>query len=222
MINTEDIKGLFIRRFKKDIQEQVHSAFKEREISKAYCDATDVEEMAFKVNIDAATEIARQLRLRDLGGLLVIDFIDMKDRKHMRKVEKTLRDELKKDRAKTDIANISKFGLLELSRQRLRPSIESKSYQECDYCQGRGKVISVSAAALSYLRRIWLGASRENVTRIEGILPEEVANYIQNRKRNELITLENRYGVSITINSDESLPPGGGKLEFKNIDDDNS
>ena len=179
----------------------------------------DVGDMVFRVNCDAAREIARQLRLRDLGGLMVIDFIDMKDRKHIREVEKTLREELKKDRAKTDISNISKFGLLELSRQRLRPSIESKSYQICEHCQGRGKVISVGAAAVSYMRRIWLGAAREDVVRVDGTLPVEVANYIQNRKRNELTSLEKRYGVHIHIKSDVSLPPGGGKLEFLNKDE---
>lgn len=175
----------------------------------------DIEDMVFRVNRDAAVEIARQLRLRDLGGLMVIDFIDMRERKHIRDVEKTLREELKKDRAKTDISSISKFGLLELSRQRLRPSIESKSYQVCDHCQGRGKVISVGAAAVSYLRRVWLGVSRGDVVRVEGTLPEEVANYIQNRKRSELTSLEKRYGVNIFIDIDQSLPRGGGTLEFK-------
>ena len=164
-------------------------------------------------------EIARQLRLRDLGGLMVIDFIDMKDRKHIREVEKTLREELKKDRAKTDISHISRFGLLELSRQRLRPSIESKSYQTCNYCHGRGMVISVGAAAVSYLRRIWMGVSKGEIVRVDGTLPSEVADYIQNRKRNELADLEKRYGVNIIINSDDSLPPGEGKLEF--IEEDN-
>ena len=174
----------------------------------------DVESMAFKTNLNAAMEIARQLRLRDLGGLVVIDFIDMKDRKHSREIEKTLREELRKDRAKTDISPISKFGLLELSRQRLRPSIESKSYQICNHCQGRGMVISVGAAAVSYLRRIWKGVSKGDVIRVTGALPLEVADYIQNNKRNELAGLEKRYGVSILINSDESLPPGGSRLEF--------
>lgn len=174
-----------------------------------------VETMAFKTNLKAATEIARQLRLRDLGGLVVIDFIDMKERKHIKEIEKTLREELRKDRAKTDISPISKFGLLELSRQRLRPSIESKSYQICDRCQGRGMVISVGAAAVSYLRRIWKGVSKGDVLNVIGALPSEVADYIQNNKRNELAGLEKRYGVDIQISSDDSLPPGGSKLEFK-------
>jgi ribonuclease E len=174
----------------------------------------DNESMIFKTNSEAALEIARQLRLRDLGGLIVIDFIDMRDKKNIREVEKILREELKKDRAKTDVSSISKFGLLELSRQRLNPSIESKSYQICSHCQGRGTVISPSASGVSYLRRIWMGLSKGNIARVNVTLPGEVANYIQNRKRNELADLEKRYDVSITINSDESMPPGGGKIDF--------
>jgi ribonuclease E len=174
----------------------------------------NVEGMIFKTNKEAAIEIARQLRLRDLGGLIVIDFIDMKGREHNREVEKVLRDELKKDRAKTDISPISKFGLLELSRQRLRPSIESKTYQICDHCQGRGIVISPGAAAVSYLRRIWKGLTKGDISRVDATLPLDVTNYIQNRKRNELADLERRYDVDIIINSDASLPPGGGKVEF--------
>ena len=110
--------------------------------------------MAYKTNLEAAKEIARQLRLRDLGGLMVIDFIDMRDRKNRRGVEKLFRDELRKDRAKTDTSAISKFGLMEFFRERLRPSIESKSYQTCQYCHGRGRVISVESAAVSILRVI--------------------------------------------------------------------
>ena len=182
----------------------------------------DVESMAFKTNMEAAVEIARQLRLRDLGGLIVIDFIDMKERKHNREVEKTLREELKKDRAKTDTSSMSKFGLLELSRQRLRPSIESKTYQICGHCHGRGMVISPGAAAVSYLRRIRKVVSKGNIARVNGFLPYEVADYIQNNKRNELADLEKRYGVSIIIKSDDSLPPGGGKLDFQKEESNHS
>jgi ribonuclease E len=172
------------------------------------------ENMIFKTNHDAAIEIARQLRLRDMGGLIVIDFIDMRDRNHIREIEKTLREGLKKDRAKTDTSHISKFGLMELSRQRLRPSIESKSYQPCHFCQGRGVVMSVEAAAVSLMRRVWLGVSKGDVTRVNGVFPMEVANYIQNRKRKELASLETRYGVTVIINGDHTIPPGSGKLDF--------
>ncbi|MBW1912886.1 MAG: Rne/Rng family ribonuclease [Deltaproteobacteria bacterium] len=174
----------------------------------------DVESMVFRTNMEAAPEIARQLRLRDLGGLVVIDFIDMRGRNHIREVEKALREELKKDRAKTDTSSISKFGIMELSRQRLRPSIESKSYQTCDYCQGRGVVISVGAAAVSFMRRISMGVSKGDIVQVNGTLPTEVADYIQNRKRNDLASIENRFGVSISIVSDHTLPPGEGKLDF--------
>jgi len=132
----------------------------------------------------------------------VIDFIDMKDRKHIRDVEKTLREELRKDKAKTDTASISKFGLMELSRQRLNPSIESKSYQQCDQCQGRGMVMSVEASAVSFLRRIRMGISKGNIREVTGILPANVAGYIQNKKRSELIEIEKRYGTNIVINKD--------------------
>jgi len=174
----------------------------------------DVESMIYKTNLEAAREIARQLRLRDMGGLVVIDFIDMRDRKHIREVEKVLRDELKKDRAKTDTAHISKFGLMELSRQRLRPSIESRSYQICDFCHGRGVVISVESAAVSFLRRMWMQASKGDVVQVNGTLPMEVVDYLQNRKRKDLTELERRYGVTVILKGDPAISPGDGKLEF--------
>lgn len=174
----------------------------------------DAETMAFQTNMEAAVEVARQLRLRDMGGLVVIDFIDMRDRKHSAKVEKSLREELKKDRAKTDVSRISKFGLLELSRERLRPSIESKSYQICAHCDGRGMVKSVESSAVSFLRRIWMGLTKGDVTHVNGLLPVEVAAYLQNRKRKELSELENRYSVKINLQGDPSMPPGGGSVDF--------
>jgi len=176
----------------------------------------DIESMVYQTNLEAASEIARQLRLRDIGGLMVIDFIDMKDRNHIREVDKVLREELKKDRAKIDTSHISKFGLMELSRQRLRPSIESKSYQICHYCSGRGVVMSIESAAVSYLRRIWMGVWKGDVRQVSGSLPVEVATYLQNRKRKELGELENRYNVRIFLTGDPALPPGGGRLDFIN------
>ncbi len=174
----------------------------------------NMESMAYNNNLEAAGEIARQLRLRDMGGLVVIDFIDMRDRKHIREVEKVLREELKKDRAKTDTSHISKFGLLELSRERLRPSIQSRSYRTCHYCQGRGTIMSVESAAVSLLRRIWMGLWKGGVTEVKGSLPVEVAAYLQNRKRRELAELEDRYDVAIVLQGNPSLAPGEGKLEF--------
>ena len=174
----------------------------------------NIENTAYKTNMEAAAEIARQLRLRDMGGLIVIDFIDMKDKNHIREIEKIFRESTKPDRAKISIAHISKFGLLELSRQRLHPSIESRSYERCQYCQGRGLVLSVESAAVSFLRQIWVGASQKNKHCIKGVLPLAVANYLQNNKRKELYDLETKYGVAINIEGDVTLPPGGGKLEF--------
>jgi ribonuclease E len=174
----------------------------------------DIEKLAFRTNIEAASEIVRQLRLRDMGGLIVIDFIDMRDRKHIREVEKVLREGLKKDRAKIDTSHISKFGLLELSRQRIRPSVETSSYQVCHYCRGRGRIMSVESAAVSFMRRIWMGVSKKDVTQVNGTLSVEVAAYLQNRKRKELAELESRYEVTIFLQGDPSIPPGDGKLDF--------
>lgn len=174
----------------------------------------DVESMIYQTNLEAAAEIARQLRLRDIGGLLVIDFIDMRDRNHIREVEKFFREELKKDRAKIDVSHISKFGLMEISRQRVRPSVESKSYQACPHCNGKGMIMSVESAAVSYLRRVWMEASKGNAIQVSGSLPVEVANYLLNRKRKELAEIEKRYGVSVFLRSDPSLPLGESKLEF--------
>jgi len=174
----------------------------------------DVESTAFQTNLEAAPEVARQLRLRDMGGLVVIDFIDMRKREHNREIEKLLRDETKKDRAKIDMSHISKYGLLELSRQRLRPSIESRSYETCHYCQGRGLVPSVGPASVSFLRQIGTGVSKKGVTQVKGVLPVEVARYLQNRKRRELANLESRYGVEIVLQGDPSLPLGSGTLQF--------
>ena len=174
----------------------------------------DLESTAYKTNLEAARETAKQLRLRDMGGLVVIDFIDMKDPKHERAVVKQLREEFKRDKAKINASYISKFGLLELSRQRLRPSIESKSYQICEYCQGRGIVRSVGATSVSFLRQIWVGSSKGNIERVTGVLPTTVADYLLNKKRAELAELEKRYGVSIEIQGNPGLPPWGGNLEF--------
>ena len=174
----------------------------------------NVETTAFTSNVEAVSEIARQLRMRDLGGLVVIDFIDMRDRKHIREIEKLVREEGKKDRAKIDVSGISKFGLLELSRQRLSPSIESKTYQKCDHCQGRGLVLSVEAASVSFFRKINMGVSKKGITQVRGRLSLEVANYLLNNKRKELDELESRYGINILINGDPTLSPGDGKLEF--------
>jgi ribonuclease E len=173
-----------------------------------------IETTAYKTNLEAAREIARHLRLRDIGGLVVIDFIDMKDPKHIRELIKQVKEETKRDRAKMSFSNISKFGLMELSRQRLRPSIESKSYQICECCQGRGIVRSVEATAVSFLRQIWLGVSKGDIEAVTCMLPSNVTNYLLNKKRAELAELEKRYGVNIEIQSNPNLSPWEGDIKI--------
>jgi ribonuclease E len=173
-----------------------------------------IEETAFKTNLEAAEEIARQLRLRDLGGLIVIDFIDMKENKHENEVVKVLKNHLKRDKARTTVSKISKFGLLELSRQRIRPPIQYGTYYTCPTCQGKGLVRSIETLALMYLRKIWLGISKGTIATVNGVLPLEVANYLLNRKREELARLEERHKVTIYLEGQPNLQAEEGKVEF--------
>jgi ribonuclease E len=173
-----------------------------------------IEETAFKTNLEAAEEIARQLRLRDLGGLIVIDFIDMKGVKNQNEVVKVMKNHLKRDKARTTVSKISKFGLLELSRQRIRPPIQFGTYYTCPACQGKGLVRSIETLALMYLRKIGLGISKGNVASVNGELPLEVANYLLNKKREELTRLEERHHVSIFLEGKPHILPEEGKLEF--------
>jgi len=174
----------------------------------------DIEKTAFKTNLEAAVEAARQLRLRDMGGLIVIDFIDMRDARHNREVVKAFREEAKKDKARIRLGMISRFGMLELSRQRISPSIEDGSYQVCDHCQGKGRIQSVETAALGWLRRIWQGTSGSKVSTVTATLPRQVADYLLNQKREELVQLEERNKVSIKIQGDPWLAPEAGELDF--------
>jgi len=158
-----------------------------------------VEDTAFKTNMEAAEEAARQLRLRDLGGLIVIDFIDMRDKKHMSEVEKTLKNALKADKARVTVGKISQFGMLEMSRQRIKQTLEQASYLECPHCGGRGKVKSVENMALSFLRKVHAAAAKGTGAEVRGGLPLEVAYYLLNRKKRELAQVENDYDIEVTI-----------------------
>jgi len=171
-----------------------------------------VEQTALQTNTEAAEEVARQLRLRDLGGLIVIDFIDMRDPKHKSEVERALKANVKSDKAKSKIGRISKFGLLEMSRQRLRPSIEYGSYVTCRHCQGKGLVPSTETLAIGFLRQLRLETLKEEISGVKGIVPFEVADYILNKKRKEILDLEERRGLSITIQGDSTLSPGISKI----------
>lgn len=165
------------------------------------------EESIFKANMEAATELARQLRLRDLGGLIVVDFIDMRINKNIREVERQVKSAMKRDRAKVDISRISKFGLMQISRQKLGAPIETSNYRVCEHCKGRGIVRSVETLALFYLRRIQTGASRKGVVQVECRFPLDVAQYLLNNKRLEISEMESRNKISIVIIADPVLKP---------------
>ena len=160
---------------------------------------SDIEETALQTNMEAAEEIARQLRIRDLGGLIVIDFIDMLANKNQRAVEQCLQKALKADRARVQVGRISRFGLLEMSRQRLRSSISDSNYHVCPRCEGNGHIRSVGSSALSVLRIIEEEALKENTEAIVAHLPIKTATYLLNEKRHEVSLLENRLGTNITI-----------------------
>lgn len=159
----------------------------------------DIEETAFQTNLEAAEEIARQLRLRDVGGLVVIDFIDMTPVKHQREVENRLRDSLKQDRARIQVARISRFGLLEMSRQRLRPSLGESSNHVCPRCNGHGTIRSAESLALSILRLIEEEALKDNTIQVQAQVPVTVATYLLNEKRSAINEVEKRHSVSVLV-----------------------
>lgn len=168
----------------------------------------------FQANMEAAAELARQLRLRDLGGLIVVDFIDMRSRKNILAVEKQVKAAMKRDKAKVDFSRISKFGLMEISRQKLGAPIEAGNYRRCEHCKGRGTVRSVETLSLFYLRRIQTGASRKPVERVECHFPLDVASYLLNNKRSELSEMEKRSQVEIMIVTETDMKPADNEIVF--------
>ncbi len=175
------------------------------------------EEAIFKANMEAATELTRQLRLRDLGGLIVVDFIDMRSQKNIRAVEQQVKMAMKRDKAKADISRISKFGLMQISRQKLGAPVEALNYQVCSHCLGRGVVRSVETLALFYLRRIQTGASRKGVAWVECRFPSAVAHYLLNNKRQELVEMERKHRLVVEINADPSLKPADNEIHFHKV-----
>ncbi|MEM7626514.1 MAG: Rne/Rng family ribonuclease [Planctomycetota bacterium] len=173
--------------------------------------AKDAETNAYKTNLEAVDEIARQLRLRDLGGLVVLDLIDMRPMKNRKAVESRFRNNLKKDRARTRIGPISQFGLLEMTRQRMRASLRKSIHQECTSCNGRGYSMSPESVILSVMRRLALVMNRDDVDRIELTISPDVAFHILNRKRGELVALEKKYGKTVMVRV------GGNTIDFVNI-----
>jgi ribonuclease E len=160
---------------------------------------SDVEQTAYNTNLEAADEIARQMRLRDLGGLIVIDFIDMEEAKHQREVENRLRDALHHDRARVQTGKISRFGLLEMSRQRLQPSLGETSYTPCPRCHGTGHIRGAESSALHILRILQEEAMKENTGALHVQLPVDVATFLLNEKRIDIHTLETRLKVNVVL-----------------------
>jgi len=161
----------------------------------------NAEQTAYQSNIEAATEIARQLRLRDLGGLIICDFIDMRNAKHRKEVERAFRAAVRTDRARSRILGISRFGVVEMTRQRMRPSLQSSTYLACPNCGGTGFVKSHESLALEIIRLLNLSASREQIKRIELFVSPEVADYLQNAKRAALAQIEQHSSKRVIIHS---------------------
>jgi ribonuclease E len=174
---------------------------------------SSIEQTALMTNLEAAEEITRQLRLRDLGGLVVIDFIDMRDAKHRSEVERAMKSHVKKDKAKTNIGRISRFGLMEMSRQRLRPSIEFGSFVPCSHCHGKGLTQSTEALSLGFLRKLRLETLKPDTNTVKGSVPLQVADYLLNKKRKEICDLEVRRNLSITIEGDRNMKPGQSEID---------
>lgn len=160
---------------------------------------SDIETTALNTNLEAANEIARQLRLRDLGGLVVIDFIDMNSTKNQREVENCLKEALKADRARIQVGRISRFGLLEMSRQRLRLSLGEQAQETCPRCEGRGTVRNIQSQSLSIVRLIEEEALKDKTHEVQVQLPVEMATFIMNEKRDYLLNIEKRHGVQVLI-----------------------
>jgi ribonuclease E len=173
----------------------------------------NIEETALRTNLEAAEEIARQLRLRDLAGLIVIDFIDMEEHRNQGAVERRLKDALKNDRARIQVGRISPFGLLEMSRQRLRPSLVEASTQPCPHCGGTGSIRSTESTALYVLRSIEEEGIRRRSAEVCIYVPTTVALYILNHKRDSLAQLQSRYGVQVLVAQDDALIPPAFRLE---------
>ena len=180
---------------------------------------SDIEETAARTNLEAADEIARQARLRDLGGLIVIDFIDMDSSKAQKDVENRLRDALRHDRARVQMGKISKFGLMEMSRQRLRPALSEGSHVTCPRCNGTGHIRDTESSALQVLRIIQEEAMKENTAAIHTQVPVEVAAFLLNEKRAEVIKIESRFKVNVLMVPNKHLETPHYKLERLRHDD---
>ncbi|MCO6458220.1 MAG: Rne/Rng family ribonuclease, partial [Pirellulaceae bacterium] len=176
------------------------------------------EETAYQLNLAAAREIARQLRLRDLGGVIVNDFIDMRKEKHRRGLERALRDAVKRDRARTKILRTSPFGLIEMTRQRIRPSLKRSVYKDCPCCSGRGVVKTAESMSIEVVRMLLLASQQPNIARVTVRVNDEVASYLNNRKRKEIMLLEEEGGMHVQILGSEGLFPEHLEMDCRSED----
>jgi ribonuclease E len=167
----------------------------------------NAEETAYQMNLLAAKEIARQLRLRDLGGVVINDFIDMREDKHRRAVEKAVREAVKRDRARTKVLRISQFGLIEMTRQRIRPSLKKSVYQDCPHCLGTGHVKTVESMSIDVMRLLQLAAHKDVVSRVQVKVHPAVAEYLLNRKRRDIGQLEESGGLQVTVTGMPGVAP---------------
>jgi len=167
----------------------------------------DAVETAYRMNMRAAEAIARQIRLRDLGGVIVNDFIDMRDERHRRSVENALRNAVRRDRARTRVLRISPFGLIEMTRQRIRPSLRRSVYQDCPCCKGVGQVKTAESLTIEVMRLVMSAATNDDVAKIIIETHDRVAHDLNNRKRKELINLEDERDVMISIVSRSDVIP---------------
>jgi len=177
---------------------------------------SNAEVSAYKMNLNAAREIARQLRLRDLGGVIVNDFIDMRQEKHRRGVERALRDAMDRDRARTKIMRTSPFGLIEMTRQRIRPSLKRSVYDDCPCCAGRGIVKTAESMAIEVVRKLMMASRKDEITRVTVRVHEGVSAYLNNKKRREIMALEEVGDMVIQVLSIEGLFPEHLELDCRN------
>jgi ribonuclease E len=178
----------------------------------------DAEESAYQLNLAAAKEIARQLRLRDLGGVIVNDFIDMRRERHRRGVERALRDAMRRDRARTKILRTSPFGLIEMTRQRIRPSLKRSVYGDCPCCGGRGVVKTAESMAIEVVRVLALASHQPRISRITVRVNDEVATYLNNRKRREIMQLEDEAHMLVQVLGSEGLFPEHLEIECRDVE----
>jgi ribonuclease E len=177
------------------------------------------EETAFQMNINAAKEIARQIRLRDLGGVIVNDFIDMRKEKNRRGVEHALRDALKRDRARTKILRTSPFGLIEMTRQRIRTNLKNSAYTQCPSCCGTGVVKTPESMSLEVIRLLIVAAQRPAISKVVVTVAESVADYLNNRKRHELARLESEGSMLIQVVAAKGVAPEHLAMECRDAED---